>query len=48
MKALLSPVGIYWFVAVFFTNLRTCIDGETAVTSTLGTEAPSVEEYLSM
>jgi len=27
MKALMSPVSVYWYTAVFFTNLRTCLDG---------------------
>lgn len=45
MRLHLSPVGKYFLIAVFFTNLHTCLHG--SVTShTFKLPPPSLEEYL--
>ena len=35
MKALLSPVSIYWFNAVLLTNIHCCLNGSQVITNEL-------------
>jgi len=46
MKALLSPVSIYWFNAVLLTNIHCCINGRSQISEYFGCDPPTVQEYL--
>jgi len=45
LKALLSPVSIYWFNAVLLTNIHCCMNG-SEISQYYDCQPPSVEEYL--
>jgi len=45
MKALLSPVSIYWFNAVLLTNMYGCMHG-SQIADYFDCDPPAVEDYL--
>ena len=45
-KALLSPTGAYYALAVLFTNIHTCIAGSNQISDFFGLNPITVEDYL--
>jgi len=45
MKALLSPVSLYWFNAVLLTNIHCCMNG-SQISQYFDCDPPTVQEYL--
>ncbi|RPA78930.1 hypothetical protein BJ508DRAFT_198805, partial [Ascobolus immersus RN42] len=45
-KVNLSPVGAYYFCAVLFTNILTCVRRRNQISDKYGLKPPSLEEYL--
>lgn len=45
-KVGLSPVGAYYFCAVLFTNIQTCIRGRNQISDKYGLRPPRLNEYL--
>ena len=48
LKLWLSPIAIYYKVAVLLTNCLTCLNGGNQVSMLFGMSPPSIEEYLMM
>jgi len=46
LKCLMSPVAVYWFNSVFFTNIHTCINRMNEVSDYFDIETPTLEQYI--
>jgi len=46
LKSLMSPVAIYWFNSILFTNIHSCINRRNQVSEYFDLDTPTLEEYI--
>jgi len=46
LKSLMSPVAVYWFNSILFTNIHSCVNRRSQVSSYFDLTPPTLAEYL--